>query len=55
MEEINERLDRIESLLQRLPEIQAAVFISMWEEWQENNIFGTKAKDLWEVPNPKER
>lgn len=33
MKEIKERLDRIESLLQRLPEIQAAVMITMLDKW----------------------
>ena len=39
--EINEKLTDIESLLQRLPEIQAAVFIQMQEEVKKN---GRKCK-----------
>ena len=53
--EIKERLAAIESLLQRLPEIQAAVFLKMLDEYQYAKLTGKKAADLWEVPSPPAR
>lgn len=55
LSEIRERLAAIESLLQRLPEIQAAVFFQMLEEYQIAKIQGRAAGELWEVPNPRDR
>ncbi len=52
---IKEKLAAIESLLQRLPEIQAGVFFSMLDEYQAARMIGQKASDLWEVPTPLER
>lgn len=52
---INEKLAAIESLLQRLPEIQAAVFFQMLDEYQSAKFTGTKAADLWEIPTPDQR
>lgn len=53
--EINEKLTDIESLLQRLPEIQAAVFIQMQEECQAAKMQGKKSSDLWVIPPPNSR
>ncbi len=53
--EIKEKLAAIESLLQRLPEIQAAVFLKMLEEYQYAKLLGKRAEDLWDVPNPQAR
>ena len=53
--EIKERLAAIESLLQRLPEIQSVVFIQMFEEYETAKLQGRKAKELWEIPNPQNR
>ena len=55
MNEVIEKLAAIESLLQRLPEIQAAVFIQMWEEYQSAKLERRKPADLWEVPPPNQR
>lgn len=55
LSEIRKRLAAIESLLQRLPEIQAAVFFQMLEEYQIAKIQGRAAGELWEVPNPRDR
>lgn len=55
LREIKEKLAAIESLLQRLPEIQAAVFLQMLEEHQSARLAGISAKDLWTVPDPRER
>lgn len=55
LSEIRERLAAIESLLQRLPEIQAAVFFQMLEKYQIAKIQGRAAGELWEVPNPRDR
>jgi len=53
--EIKEKLAAIESLLQRLPEIQAAVFIQMNEEYQAARLQGRKSSDLWDVVPPSSR
>lgn len=54
-QEIKERLAAIESLLQRLPEIQAAVFFQMLDEYQSAKMVGRTAKELWEIPSPQAR
>lgn len=53
--EIKQRLAAIESLLQRLPELQAAVFIQMSEEYQAARLQGKKSTDLWSIPRPSSR
>lgn len=53
--EIKEKLPAIESLLQRLPEIQAAVFFRMLDEYEAAKLQGRRSSDLWEVPNPQKR
>lgn len=53
--EIKESLARIESLLQRLPEIMSAVHIQMQEEYNTAKFAGRKASDLWEVNPPNQR
>lgn len=55
LNEIKEKLAAIESTLQRLPEIQAAVFFQMLDEYQSARVVGRKADELWEVPIPRER
>ena len=55
LEAINERLTAIESLLQRLPEIQAAVFFQMLDEYQSAKLEAKKARDIWVVPSPEKR
>lgn len=55
LQEIKEKLAAIESLLQRLPEIQAAVFFKMLDEYKSAQLLGKKADDLWEVPNHQAR
>lgn len=50
--EIKEKLNAIETLLQRLPEIQAAVFIQMNEEYQIAKMQGLKSSDLWTIAPP---
>lgn len=52
---IENRLATIESLLQRLPEIQAAVFIRMMEEYDTAKLQGKSCDDLWDIPIPGER
>lgn len=51
-EEILKRLDRIERILLKSPEVHAAVFITMWEEWENARFQGRSAKDLWEIILP---
>lgn len=53
--EIKEKLSSIESLLKRLPEIQAAVFIQMNEEYQSAQLAGMKCSDLWTIAPPNSR
>ena len=55
LKEIKEKLAAIESLLQRLPEIQAAVFIQMSEEYQTAKMQGIGSADLWFIPPPDSR
>ncbi|MBP3478120.1 MAG: hypothetical protein J6K03_01390 [Oscillospiraceae bacterium] len=55
LREIKEKLAAIESLLQRLPEIQSAVFLRMLDEYQSARLTGKKASDLWEIPSPPAR
>lgn len=55
LREIKEKLAAIESLLQRLPEIQTAVFLQMQEEAQSARLRGIRAQDLWTVPSLRER
>ena len=50
--EIKEKLAAIES---RLPEIQAAVFLQMQDEYEMAKAQGRRAQDLWAVPTPDER
>ena len=52
---IEKRLAAIESLLQRLPEIQAATFIQMQEEYQAARMQGKKSSDLWVIAPPTSR
>ena len=55
IESIDKRLAAIESLLQRLPEIQAAVFFQMMDEYQNAKLQAKKARDIWDVPSPEKR
>lgn len=55
LSEIKEKLAAIESLLQRLPEIQAAVFIKMQEEYQAARLAGKNSSDLWIIAPPNSR
>lgn len=52
---VNEKLSAIESLLQRLPEIQAAVFMQMAEDYKAAQLRGNTAHDIWDVPSPENR
>lgn len=53
--ETNKKLAAIESLLQRLPEIQAGVLIQMYEEYTEARLTGQKSSDLWTIAPPHSR
>ena len=55
LEQIEKRLAAIESLLQRLPEIQAAVFFQMLDEYQSAKLRQQSAIDLWDVAPPNLR
>lgn len=55
IQEIKERLAAIESLLQQLPEVQAAVFFQMLDEYQSARLFGKRACDIWEISSPAQR
>lgn len=50
--EILKKLVEIQRILLLSPEIYAATFITMWEEWQEAQRYGRSAKDLWELIPP---
>lgn len=53
--EIKAKLAAIESLLQRLPEIQAVALLQMYDEYQSGRMQGKKASDLWTIPPPNLR
>ena len=55
LSEIKKTLEAIESLLRRLPEIQAAVLIQLDEEYQFARMQGKKSSDLWVIPPPNSR
>lgn len=55
LSEIKQKLATIESLLQRLPEIQAAVFFQMQEEYQAAKMQGMKISDIWTIAPPSLR
>lgn len=55
LQEVNRRLERIEDLLKRLPEIQAAVFLQMLEEAETARLQGRKIADLWVIAPPDQR
>lgn len=52
---IEKRLASIESLLQRMPEIQAAAFFQMLDEYNAAKLTGKPAKELWVIPSPDQR
>lgn len=49
LERIEKKLDAIGSLLQQLPEVQAATFLLMYEEYQAARLRGKKVSDLWAI------
>ena len=53
--EITKKLTAIESLLQRLPEIQAAVYLQMREEYEAARMQGKKTSDIWTIQQPNLR
>lgn len=55
LEEIRKELAEIHSLLQRLPELQAAVFFQMWDEAQTAKIHGKTLRDIWTTAPPDQR
>ena len=55
LQEIKEKLAAIESLLQRLPEIQAAVFFQLKDEYDSAKLVGRKATDIWLIAPPDSR
>lgn len=55
LHEIKEKLASIESLLQRMPEMQAAVFFQMMEEYNTAKLMGKSTKELWVIPHPGQR
>lgn len=55
LKEIKEKLTAIESLLQRLPEIQAVALFQMLDEYQIARFQGRKASDIWSIPPPNLR
>ena len=52
---IKAKLAAIELLLQRLPEIQAAVFIKMYEEYQGGRLRGKTCDEMWTIAPPEIR
>lgn len=54
-EGIEKEMAAIASLLRRLPEIQAAVLLTMQEEQHKAALQGKGAADLWTIPSPNQR
>lgn len=55
LDAILEELRAIHSLLQRLPEIQAAVALQMRDTAEGAKLEGLSPRDIWEVLPPYER
>lgn len=55
LEKIRKELEAIHSLLQRLPEIQAAVLLQMREEAQTAELGGKTLRDIWTIAPPGQR
>jgi len=53
--EIEKELGEIHSLLKRLPEIQAGVFLRMYEEAQAAKLQGKSLRDIWSIAPPEQR
>ena len=53
--EIKEKLAAIESLLQRLPEIQAVVLLQIYDEYKKAQFEGKSVSNLWVIPHPESR
>lgn len=52
---IEKEMAAIASILRRLPEIQAAVLLTMQEEQRKAAFMGKGPEDLWEIPRPDQR
>ena len=52
LERIEKKLEAIETRLQQLPEVQAATFLLMYEEYQAARLRGKKVSDLWTISPP---
>lgn len=50
--QVLKKLEAIESLLRQLPEIMAATYIQMDEEYQIAKMQGKKSSDLWIIAPP---
>lgn len=48
-EAIIKKLAAIERAIQQLPEVMAAVLITMWDEYQSAKLYGKKPGDLWQL------
>lgn len=55
LEQIRKELAEIHSLLQRLPELQAAVFFQMYEEVETAKLQGKTLRDIWTTAPPDQR
>lgn len=52
---LEKRLDAIENIMKRMPEVYAAVFFQTFEEYQEAKLRGERASDIWEIAPPSLR
>ncbi len=50
--EIRKELEAIRQTIQRLPEVNAAVFFQFYEEFCAARLTGKKVSDLWEITPP---
>lgn len=49
LESINKRLGIIETMLAKLPEVQAITYLMMKEEYETARLQGKRIKDLWDL------
>lgn len=52
---LEKRLDAIENVIKRMPEVQAAVFFQAYEEYQAAELQGKRVSDIWDIAPPNLR
>lgn len=55
MAKLEKRLDAIENIMKRMPEVYAAVFFRAYEEYQAAKLQGKRVSDIWDIEPPNLR